>query len=40
MMVTPTGGNCGPCPRKLGVVSFGSNHLGGMMDVDAHYCLV
>jgi len=21
MMVTPTGENCGPCPRKLGVVS-------------------
>lgn len=32
MMVTPTGENCGPCPRKLGVVNFVSDHLGWMMD--------
>lgn len=31
-MVTPTGENCGPCPRKLGVVNFVSDHLGWMMD--------
>ena len=32
-MVTPTGENCGPCPRKLGVVNFVSDHLGWMDEI-------